>query len=63
MHGTNMKTAVKFDYFRRCVQGTSQEEGRNGNRKQIGFTLSVIGCDCAEGIMVEELLICVLHCL
>jgi hypothetical protein len=23
----------------------------------------VIRCDCAEGVMVEELLICVLHCL
>jgi len=28
----------------------------------LGFTLSVIGCDSAEGIMEEKLLIYLLHC-
>jgi hypothetical protein len=32
-------TAVKFDYFRRIVQGTSQEEVRNESRKQIGVNI------------------------
>ena len=33
-------TAVKFDYFRRSVQGTSQEEVRNGSRKQIDANIN-----------------------